>query len=327
MTNVHPRPGLTLVTGAGGFVGSALCAHLRARERPIVGVVRAMRGVLPRDVEPAGDLAQADDVALDALVDGADAVVHLAGRAHVLKETSRDPERAYARANALVTRRLAEAAVRTGVRRFILASTVKVNGERTPIDRPFRPDDAPSPVDAYARSKLAAEQALVEVVHDTLTAPVILRLPLVYGRGARGNFGRLVDAVVHERRLPLAAIRNRRSLLYVGNLVEAIEAALDIEAAPRGVHFVSDAEAVSTPDLVRAIGAAWKVRPRLVAVPVPLLKLAGALTGKSDMVSRLADSLEVDSSSFRRATGWTPHWSLDAALARTASVHRNAPPH
>jgi UDP-glucose 4-epimerase len=318
---------LTLITGAGGFIGTALCAHLRERGRPIVAAVRAMHASMPNDVEPVGDLMHADDAALDALVDGVDAVVHLAGRAHVMKESAHDPEGEYRRANAELTQRLAQASVRTGVRRFVLASTIKVNGERTRAGTPFRPDDAPAPGDAYAASKLAAEEALVDAVRGSSTAALILRLPLVYGRGARGNFPRLVDAVVHGRGLPLASIRNRRSLLYVGNLVEAIGTALDLDRAPAGVHLVADAEAVSTPDLVRAIATAWHVRPRLFAMPVPLLKLAGALAGRSAVVSRLADSLEADTSSFRIATAWTPHWSLDAALARTASTHRNAPPY
>jgi len=318
-------PGLTVVTGASGFVGQALCSYLRDRGRPIVGVVRTMRRDLPSDLEPAGDLLQADDDALDALVDGADAVVHLAGRAHVMRETARDPEAEFRRANADLTQRLARAAARTGVRRFVLASTVKVNGERTRVDRPFTPGDPPAPADAYARSKRAAEDALLDALAGSGTAPLILRLPLIYGRGARGNFPRLVEAVTHHRRLPLGAIRNRRSLLYVGNLVEAIEVALDAGDAARGVHFVADAEAVSTPDLVRAIGAAWKVKPRLISVPVPIVRLAGLAAGKGALVSRLADSLEVDTTSFRAATGWSPRWSLDAALARTASTHRTAP--
>ena len=318
--------GLTLITGAGGFVGTALCAYFRDRKRPFIGTVRAMRTGLAPDLQPVGDLMQADDAALDALVDGVDAVVHLAGRAHVMDEVASDADRAYAHANADLTQRLAQAAARTGVGRFVLASSVKVSGEATRAGRPFSPDDPPQPADAYARSKLAAELALFASVAESSTAPVALRLPLVYGRNAKGNFARLVGAVASQRRLPLAAVKNRRSLLYVGNLIEAIEAALDAQAL-RGVHFIADAESVSTPDLVRAIAVAWKVRPRLVSVPVPLLSLAGTLTGRAGTVARLTGSLEVDATSFRQAAGWNPRWSLDAALARTASTHRNAPPY
>jgi nucleoside-diphosphate-sugar epimerase len=244
-------------------------------------------------------------------------------------EADRNPARAYREANVELTARLAAIAARSDVRRFILASSVKVNGERSregrPFRRPFRPDDSPNPQDAYARSKLASELALFDAAKDGTMSTVALRLPLVYGRNAKGNFARLVQAVVSGRRLPLASIRNRRSLLYVGNLVEAVEAAIAAPSLASGVHFVADAEAVSTPDLVRAIAVAWKVRARLFAVPQPLLRVAGVAAGRSVVVARLTDSLEVDTSSFRDATGWSPRWSLDAALSRTASQHRAAP--
>ena len=187
------------------------------------------------------------------------------------------------------------------------------------------PEDPPNPQDAYARSKLAAEQALFDAAKDSTMSAIALRLPLVYGRNAKGNFARLVQAVVSGRRLPLASVRNHRSLLYLGNLVEAMEAAIAAPVLQSGVHFVADAEAVSTPDLVRAIAGAWKVKARLFAVPVPMLRIAGLAAGRSVVVARLTDSLEVDTSSFREATRWSPRWSLDAGLSRTAAQHRAAP--
>lgn len=313
---------LVVITGADGFIGTELCAHLRARGIPFIGTVRRMERGLASDLQPIGDLAHLPDAALEDALGGADAVVHLAGRAHVMVEAARNPARAYTQANVDLTARIATIAARTGVRRFILASSVKVNGERSAADRPFRPDDAPNPQDAYARSKLAAESALFDVARGATMTGIALRLPLVYGRGAPGNFERLVQAVVAGRRLPLASIRNRRSLLYVGNLVEAVEAAIQATGLGSGVHFVADAEAVSTPDLVRAIAVAWRVKARLVAMPVSVLRAAGLVAGRSGVVARLTDSLVVDTTSFRAATNWSPRWSLDAALVRTASRHR-----
>jgi UDP-glucose 4-epimerase len=283
--------GTVVVTGAGGFIGHALCGALRTRGRPLIGTVRGVRSGMPPDLQPVGDLADADDALLDDLCGGADAVVHLAGRAHVLEDAARDPEAAYRRANVQMTTRLARAAARTGVRRFILASSVKVNGESTRRAQPFVAGDAPQPEDAYARSKLAAERALLDAARDTPMVPIVLRLPLVYGKDAPGNFPRLVDAVRRGRRLPLASIANRRSLLYVGNLVDAIIATLDVPQANAGVYFVADAESVSTPDLVRAIAAAWRVRPKLYAMPVSLLRLAGVLAGRRTTIDRLTRSL------------------------------------
>ena len=150
-------------------------------------------------------------------------------------------------------------------------------------------------------------------------AAAALRLPLVYGRHARGNFARLVAAVRTRKTLPFASIDNRRSLLYLGNLLDAIEAMLDVPQMPPGVHYVADAESVATPDLVRAIASAWRVQPRLAAMPVPLLRAAGLLLGRGAAVARLVGSLEVDTTSLRDGTGWTPRWSLDAALAEIAA--------
>ena len=317
--------GFVVVTGASGFIGTALCTHFRSRGLAFIGTVRQMQKGLASDLQPIGDLSQLDDAALEDVVGGADAVVHLAGRAHVMVEAERNPSRIYTEANVDLTARLARIAARTEVRRFVFASSVKVNGERSRSGHPFLPVDAPNPQDAYARSKLAAEQALFDVAQGTSMSAIALRLPLVYGRNAKGNFARLVQAVVSGRRLPLASVRNHRSLLYVGNLVEAIEATVTAPGLSSGVHFVADAEAVSTPDLVRAIAVAWKVKARLFAVPEPLLRMAGLAAGRSVVVARLTDSLQVDTSSFREATRWSPRWSLDAALSRTASQHRAAP--
>jgi nucleoside-diphosphate-sugar epimerase len=218
-----------------------------------------------------------------------------------------------------MTARFARAAVRAGVRRFVLASSVKAAGESSPPGRPLAPGDAPHPEDAYGRSKLAAERALFESAAGTSMAAAALRLPLVYGRHARGNFARLVAAVRARKTLPFASIRNHRSLLYLGNLLDAVEAMLDVPQMPPGVHYVADAESVSTPDLVRAIATAWRIKPRLTATPVPLLRAAGFFVGRGAAVARIAGTLEVDTTSFREGTGWTPRWSLDAALAEVAA--------
>jgi UDP-glucose 4-epimerase len=314
------KPGLVVVTGAGGVVGRAVVAHFRETGRAFRAVVRAWDGAAPPPpvVRVVPDLATAPDAELAAVVDGASAVVHLAARVHVMHETAADPAAAFRLANVVATARLAHAAARAGATRFVFASTVKVNGERTPPGVPFRPGDPPAPQDAYARSKLDAERELARACAGTSLVPIILRLPLVYGPGVAGNFLALEDAIARGGALPLGAIRNRRSVLGTGNLVEAIDAALDAPQAPRGVHFLADAESIAVPDLVRAIAASLGVDARLHALPVPLLRLAGLLTGRSATIERLADSLEVDTSSFAAATGWTPRHSLAHGLAATA---------
>jgi UDP-glucose 4-epimerase len=239
-----------------------------------------------------------------------------------MQETSVDPTSAFRVANSLATTRLVQAALRARVARFVFASTVKVNGESTPAGRPFRPDDPPAPQDAYARSKLEAERELLRLTAGTALEPVILRLPLVYGPGVAGNFLALENEIARGNSLPLGAIRNRRSVLGVGNLVDAIDAALDAPVAPRGVHFIADEENVSVPELTRAIAASLGVDARLRRVPVPLLRLAGMLSGRRATIDRLTSSLEVDTSSFIAATGWRPRHSLAHGLVATAKWWR-----
>ena len=318
---------LIAITGASGFIGRALCARAASRAQPVRALVRDRRraaAVLPPGVEIVEtELETAGVAELTRALAGVEALVHLAGRAHVLDERAADPDAEYRRANVDVTATLAEAAVAGGVGRFVFASTIKVNGESTTPGRPFRPDDPPAPEDAYARSKHAAEVVLGRIAQGTPMLPAILRLPLVYGAHARGNFRRLVDAVAARRWLPFAAIDNRRSLLGLPNLLDAIDAALrpsvvaatGAGTAGRHVHLIADAGPVSTPDLVRAIARALGVEPRLIAVPVGVLRLAGGLIGRAGLIDRLTRSLEVDSTSFTRATGWQPRpFAIDAAM-------------
>lgn len=299
------------VTGAGGFIGRAFCVRAAAGGRMLRRFVRAPEN--DADGVVAIDLAQAGVDEMTRHLEGVATVVHLAGRAHVMDAGGRESEAAYRAVNELATARLAQAALVAGVRRFVFASTVKVNGESTPAGQPFLPGDAPAPQDAYARSKLAAESALLQAARDTPMSAVVLRLPLVHGPGARGNFRRLVDAVRAEQWLPFGAIDNRRSVIGLDNLLDVLEAAIDAPSLG-GVHFVADADSVSTPQLVRAVARALRTKPRLVPVPVALLRLAGAVAGRRDAIARLTCSLEVDTASFATATGWRPRaFAIDAA--------------
>ncbi len=316
--------GVIVVTGATGFIGRALCREFAAHGRAYRAVVRR-----PPEREFKGGehvvvaaLETAGPAELAAAMAGASAVVHLAGRAHVLRETIEDPLAAYRAANVEATRRVVEAAVTAQVPRFVFASTVKVHGEVTPPGRPFTPDAPIAPRDHYGTTKAEAERIVRAACEGTRSAALVLRLPLVYGAGVRGNFLSLLDAVAAQKRLPVGAIENRRSLLYAGNLVDAIVAALDAAEPISGAHFVADAKSVSTPDLVRAIAAALHEPVRLLRVPVPLLRIIGAATGRSAQIARLTGSLEVDASSFRRATGWAPRHALEAGLAATAAWWR-----
>jgi len=314
--------GEVVVTGADGFVGSALVAHFVATGRAFVAVGRRPPADAAKiryaEVE---DLATASDAALDAIVAGAAAVVHLAGRAHVLRDRASDPAALYQAANVVATERVAAAAVRAGVRRFVFASTIKVHGEETLPGRPFRADDPLDPQDAYARSKADAEQALAAVAAGTSLEAIVVRLPLTYGPRVKGNFLTLLDAVARCARMPFGRIANRRDLLYVGNLVHAITGLLDARGPVGGTWLAADGEAVSTADLVRRIASALEVPPRVMNLPASLLMLAGRALGRSALLRRTMASLEVDASPLVRRIG-PPPFTLDQGLAATTAWWR-----
>jgi nucleoside-diphosphate-sugar epimerase len=305
--------GAVLVTGAGGFVGGALCAALAASSRRVRRAVRAnppgaSGAVAVGELGPATDWRSA--------LEGVQCVVHLAARTHVLRETVADPLAEYRRVNVDATLRLAEQAREAGARRLVFMSSIKVNGEAT--RRPYTESDAPRPGDAYGVSKWEAEQALARAALASGLEIVVLRPPLLYGPQVRGNFLRLIELVARGTPLPLASIANRRSLLYVGNLADAVIAALDAPQAAGKTYLVSDGEDVSTPELVRALALALGVRPRLLPCPASVLHLASTLIGRRAEMRRLTGSLPVDSSAIRRELGWRPRYTLVRGLAETA---------
>jgi nucleoside-diphosphate-sugar epimerase len=313
--------GKVLVTGAGGFIGRAFCARLRGAGVACVAAVRAPSPEgegMPAGVG-LGDFASAE---WDSVLSGVDIVVHLAGRAHVAPGPAAGSVTPYVVANVHVTRRLAEAAARTGVRRIVFASSIKVCGEATRPGRPFGADEVPAPQDAYARSKAEAENVLRAICGERGVELVILRLPLTYGPGVRGNFLALLEAVAAQRRLPLAGVANRRSLLYLGNAVSALQTALVSPALAGHAFPVADAMAVSTSELIQRLARALRVEPRSFRVPAAMLRAASPLIGRGAEMARLLGSLEVDATRFCELTGWTPPYSLDQGLDATAQWWR-----
>lgn len=247
-----------------------------------------------------------------------DVVVHLAARVHVMREASSDPLAEFRRCNVAGTLRLAQQAAGAHVRRLIYLSSIKVNGESTAPGRPYTADDSPAPRDPYGVSKLEAERALQEVSATSRMETVIIRPPLVYGPGVKANFERMMRWLRRGIPLPLGAVRNRRSLLALDNLVDLIRVCLTHPAAADRVFLAADGEDLSTPDLLRRLGRALGVSPRLVPFPVPLLRAAGRLTGHSEVVERLCGSLQVSIASTRERLRWTPPVGVDVALERAA---------
>lgn len=308
-----------LVTGASGFVGLAVCARLARDGRRLRRALRQGHGQLADLDVRIGNIGAATD--WRAALKGVGAVVHLAARAHVMRDTAADPLSVFRCVNVEGTETLARAAARAGVRRFIFISSVKVNGERT-ADRPFCERDTPHPEDTYGRSKWEAEQRLAEVAAGTGMAVTILRPPLMYGPGVKGNFLSLMRAVARGWPLPLASIRNARSLLYVGNLADAVARCLQDVRPGIQTYLLSDGEDVATPELVRRLAAHLDRPARLLPLPVGLLQLGFRLIGRASACDRLAGSLQVDSGAITRELGWRPPHTLDAGLRETVAWYR-----
>jgi nucleoside-diphosphate-sugar epimerase len=233
-----------------------------------------------------------------------------------MHETAPAPLAAFRIANTDGTFRLAKEAEAAGVKRFVFLSTIGVNGDNSGLT-PYREESVPSPHNAYAVSKYEAEERLAELAAESGMELVVLRAPLVYGPGNPGNFLSLLRAVSSGIPLPFAAITNRRSFLYVENLVDALETCA-IHPAAKGAFLVCDGEDLSTADLIRRIATALDVPARLFPCPLALLKIAGTLAGKAGAVRQITNSLQVDNAKIREKLNWTPPYTVDEGLLKTA---------
>lgn len=317
-----------LVTGASGFVGSALVRRLATGgSHSVIGAVRTLahRGAplgakydaVRRWVE-LGDLAGAELV--PNLFADVDVVVHCAARVHVMHEVDTDPLAAFRAVNVNGTLKLAQATVLAGVKRFVFLSSVKVHGESTECGKPFTADAPLCPADPYSISKMEAEVALTALAAETGLEVVIVRPPLVYGPGVKANFHSMMVWLARGTPLPLGAISNRRSLVAVDNLVDLLTVCLDHPRAVGQAFLVSDGEDLSTTQLLRRLGVALEKPARLIPVPPVLLSGAGALLGKRVVIGRICGSLQVDIDKTRSLLGWSPPVTVDRALAMTAAA-------
>jgi nucleoside-diphosphate-sugar epimerase len=297
------------IVGAGGFIGRALALRLAAQGRAVIAILRRDEP-LPASVERrvAGALSAASP--WPALIAGAGAIVHLASRAH---QPATSDER-WIDEDAATAAAIGDAAAE----RLIFVSSIKVHGEASTA--PFTAAMTPAPRDAYGRAKLRTEERLRGALGPRL---VVLRPPLVYGPGVKGNFRTLIGLVERGLPLPLAGIDNRRSLIGLGNLLDLIETALSHPAAPGGTFLMRDDEEVATPDLIRRIARQLGRPARLWPCPPALLRGAAHLLRRGGAIERLAGSLQVDDRATRARLGLRPRVSLDEGLAETCRWFRD----
>ena len=306
-----------LITGANGFVGKLLIRDLLKSQYEVVGAVRSQaHNYTDVKIFEIGDIGPVTDwsVALDTV----NVVVHLAARVHIMNDSATDPLSEFRKVNVDGTLNLARQAVKAGVKRFVFVSSIKVNGELTPESKPFTASDKPCPQDAYGISKCEAEQELLKLADETGMEVVIIRPPLVYGEGVKANFASMMQAVKRGIPLPLGAIHNKRSFVYIGNLVSLIVRCIDHEAAANQVFLVSDGEDLSTTELLRACAKALGVKARLLSIPQRLLEVIATILGKRDVAQRLCGNLQVDITKAHTMLGWVPPVSVVDGLRATA---------
>ncbi|MFP6559969.1 UDP-glucose 4-epimerase family protein [Paraburkholderia sp. B3] len=311
-----------VVTGANGFVGRVLCTLALARGHAVTGLVRRPGGCVDGVREWVYDRPDFDGLtsAWPAGLE-ADCVVHLAARVHVMREEAADPQAAFDATNVAGSLRVAEAARKHGVSRFVFVSSVKAIAELD-AGAPLAEDATPRPDDPYGRSKLKAERALIELAVSTGLDVVIVRPPLVYGPGVRANFLRMMDAVWRQLPLPFGTVSARRSVLYVENLADALLCcALDPRAA-HGCFHVADDDAPSVSELLRMVAEALDRPASLIPVPVSVLRAAGWLTGRTAQISRLTGGLQLDTTRLCEVLGWRPPCSTREGLAATGAWYR-----
>ena len=307
------------ITGANGFIGKPLADFLERNGYCVTRIIRREESFSvnsPKNPVVICDLTK--DTNWNSTLEGMDTLIHLAARVHVMRDTLDDPLTEFRQVNTNTTLNLAHQAAKAGISRFIYLSSIKVNGEETNLGHPFSENDQPAPQDAYAISKLEAEQGLYEIAKTHELDVVIIRPPLVYGPGVKGNFLRMMQWVILGAPLPFHSIQNKRSLLGLDNLLDFIGTCIEHSAAANEVFLVSDGVDLSTPGLLHCVGDALGKPVRLFSVPQKLLEISLQIMQKRNLSQRLLGSLQINLNKANKMLGWIPPYHIEEGLKKTA---------
>lgn len=305
-----------LITGATGFIGKALTEYLYSKHEYNIRVcVREKTKCFPSsvDVVVGGDLSKntlQNDVFSDV-----DCIIHLAGQAHNISRCSDDTLEQFRNINVKGTLNLANQAAKNGVKRFVFLSSIGVNGNSNLV--PFTEHDMPVPVQEYAISKYEAEQSLKELSSTTGLEVIIIRPPLVYGAKAPGNFHSLLKIIYRGFPLPLGMVKNKRSILSLNNLVDFITLCIHHPNAANQTFLVADGNDLSTPTLIRILSHSMEKSPKLIYIPVIILKIGAVLAGKKKLCTQLCGNLQVDIDKSKQTLNWTPPYNTYEELRKS----------
>lgn len=306
-----------LVSGANGFVGRVLCDTLLHKGHKVTAAVRSAEAAATMPHLPTVVMGDVDaDTQWQSALEHIDVVIHLVARVHIMQDRHENPLAEFRKINVAGSINLARQAAGCGVKRLIYLSSIKVHGESTEAQA-FTVADVPNPQDPYGISKWEAEQALQHIANSTAMQTVIIRSPLIYGPGVKGNFQRLLRVLQKNIPLPLAAVENRRSLVNLDNLCDLISCCVTHPAAAGQVFLVSDQQDLSTPDLLRLMAKVLGLKLKLLPIPVSCLRLLAKCLGKSAEIDRLCGSLQVDIQHTRKLLNWKPPYTVEQGISRT----------
>lgn len=307
-----------LVTGSTGFVGSRVVELSEEREWEVVPIVRKASQIKPNSFAVPSIDSTTD---WSGAFDGVDCVVHCAARVHQMKDCEQNFLTTYREVNTLGTLNLAKQAVEAGIKRFVFVSSIKVNGEQTEAGEPFKPNLTNIPVDPYGLSKYEAEVGLRKIAEDTGLEVVIIRPPLVYGPGVKANFSSMMFLIDKGVPLPLGAVHNQRSLVYIDNLSYLILKCSEHPNAPGHTFLVSDEHDVSTTDLIKHLAMAMRKAPRLIPIPMSWIQIGSSLFGKKHLAQKLCANLQVDTNLTKEVLDWVPPVPFKEGIKRTVAKY------
>ena len=305
-----------LITGGTGFIGKAICENLKSYNY-LVNItsrnnhLKKQNGLIFHNIGEIDQNTKWIDV-----LDGVNCVIHCAAKTHLLKDLKKNSLFAFRKVNVEGTINLAKQAAACGVKRLIFLSSIKVNGEKTVESSMFKHNDISKPEDAYGISKWEAERGLWEISKQTGLEVVIIRAPLVYGRGVKGNLKRLIKLIKSGTPLPFSLVKNKRSLIGIDNLVDIITRCIDHSNAAGKTFLVCDGEDLSTPDLLHFIASAMGRSARMFPLPISLLKLFGFVLRRQSDVDRLIGSLQIDNSFTKEILNWNPPVDVEEGIRR-----------